>query len=50
MKIGIIGSGHIGSTLAKHFTAAGHAVAVSNSRGPDTLPTLNRNWAGTAAP
>jgi predicted dinucleotide-binding enzyme len=40
MKIGIIGTGHIGSTLAKHFTAIGHEVAVSNSRGPDTLRAL----------
>jgi predicted dinucleotide-binding enzyme len=40
MKIGIIGSGHIGSTLAKHFVLAGHEVAVSNSRGPETLRDL----------
>jgi predicted dinucleotide-binding enzyme len=37
MKIGILGAGHIGSTLARHFAAAGHEVALSNSRGPDTL-------------
>jgi predicted dinucleotide-binding enzyme len=46
MKIGIIGSGHIGSTLAKHFAAAGHAVAVSNSRGPDTLRDLESELGG----
>lgn len=40
MKIGIIGAGNIGSTLARHFTAAGHDVMVSNSRGPDTLRHL----------
>lgn len=40
MKIGIIGSGHVGSTLAGKFVAAGHEVAVSNSRGPDTLRDL----------
>jgi hypothetical protein len=40
MKIGIIGAGHIGSTLARHFTAAGHEVAISNSRGPETLRDL----------
>jgi len=40
MKIGIIGTGHIGSTLAKHLTSAGHEVVVSNSRGPDTLRGL----------
>jgi 8-hydroxy-5-deazaflavin:NADPH oxidoreductase len=40
VRIGIIGVGHIGGTLAKHFVAAGHEVAVSNSRGPDTLAGL----------
>src|SRR5438552_4878802 len=40
MKIGIIGAGHIGGTLARHFSAAGHEVAVSNSRGLDTLADL----------
>jgi|SRR5688572_17647615 len=37
MKIGIIGAGAIGSTLAKHVTAAGYEVVISNSRGADTL-------------
>jgi predicted dinucleotide-binding enzyme len=37
VKIGIIGAGHIGSTLAKRFTDAGHAVTIANSRGPDSL-------------
>ena len=40
MRIGIIGVGHIGGTLARHFVRAGHEVAVSNSRGPDTLQDL----------
>ena len=37
MKIGIIGSGSIGATAARLFVAAGHKVALSNSRGPQTL-------------
>lgn len=37
MRIGIIGAGHIGGTLARRFVDAGHQVAISNSRGPDTL-------------
>ncbi len=37
MKIGIIGSGHIGGTAARLFIEAGHEVAVSNSRGPESL-------------
>jgi 8-hydroxy-5-deazaflavin:NADPH oxidoreductase len=33
MKIGIVGSGNIGSTAARLFVRAGHQVALSNSRG-----------------
>ncbi len=38
--IGLIGSGNIGSTLARLAVAAGHDVALSNSRGPETLADL----------
>ena len=37
MKIGIIGSGKIGGTVAKLFLNAGHEIAVSNARGPQSL-------------
>jgi 8-hydroxy-5-deazaflavin:NADPH oxidoreductase len=37
MRIGVIGTGHVGGTLARHFIAAEHDVAIANSRGPDTL-------------
>lgn len=37
MKIGIIGAGMIGHTVAKLFVQAGHEVAISNSRGPESL-------------
>jgi 8-hydroxy-5-deazaflavin:NADPH oxidoreductase len=40
MKIGIIGSGNIGGTAAKLFVNAGHEVAISNSRGPESLTSL----------
>ena len=40
MKIGIIGAGNIGATTARLFAAAGHDVAVSNSRGPASLEPL----------
>jgi 8-hydroxy-5-deazaflavin:NADPH oxidoreductase len=40
MKIGIIGAGEIGGTLTRRFTALGHEVLVSNSRGPETLKAL----------
>jgi predicted dinucleotide-binding enzyme len=38
--IGFIGSGRIGSTLARLAVDAGHDVVVSNSRGPDSLADL----------
>ena len=38
--IGLIGSGHIGSTVAKLAVAAGYDVVLSNSRGPETLTEL----------
>lgn len=37
MNIGIIGSGNIGSTLARKLQALGHEVLIANSRGPSTL-------------
>jgi 8-hydroxy-5-deazaflavin:NADPH oxidoreductase len=40
MKIGILGSGNIGGTAARLFLAAGHEVALSNSRGPASLSEL----------
>lgn len=40
MRIGIVGTGHIGGTLAQHLVRVGHEVAISNSRGPDTLEAL----------
>src|SRR6476619_2867411 len=38
--IGFIGSGMIGSTVARLSVAAGHNVVMSNSRGPETLREL----------
>ena len=51
--IGLIGSGHIGSALARLAVAHGYDVVVSNSRGPETLTELvaelgDRARAGTA--
>ena len=37
---GFIGSGHIGSTVARLAIAAGHNVVMSNRRGPETLTEL----------
>jgi 8-hydroxy-5-deazaflavin:NADPH oxidoreductase len=38
--IGLIGSGNIGSTVARLAVDAGHDVVLSNSRGPETLQGL----------
>jgi 8-hydroxy-5-deazaflavin:NADPH oxidoreductase len=40
MRIGLIGAGNIGSTLARLAVDHGHEVVVSNSRGPETLTDL----------
>jgi 8-hydroxy-5-deazaflavin:NADPH oxidoreductase len=53
MTIGLIGSGLIGSTVARLAIAQGHDVVLSNSRGPQTLADLvaelgPRARAGTA--
>jgi len=40
MKIGIIGAGQIGGTLARRLAALGHEVSIANSRGPETLAAL----------
>jgi 8-hydroxy-5-deazaflavin:NADPH oxidoreductase len=42
MKIGIIGAGNIGGTLARKLAAAGHEVKLSNSRGPDSIREFAR--------
>ena len=40
MKIGIIGAGNIGGTLAHRLVPLGYEVAIANSRGPETLQKL----------
>jgi predicted dinucleotide-binding enzyme len=54
MRIGLIGAGNIGTTLARLAVEYGHDVMISNSRGPETLAGLvshlgERATAGTAA-
>jgi predicted dinucleotide-binding enzyme len=48
MKIGIIGAGRIGAVAARLFVAAGHEVAISNSRGPMSLHPLVRELGPSA--
>ena len=40
MNIGIIGAGNIGANVARLLAKAGHSVAISNSRGPESLASL----------
>jgi 8-hydroxy-5-deazaflavin:NADPH oxidoreductase len=49
MEIGIIGSGNIGGTLARHLSALGHHVSIANSRGPASLAALSAETGATAA-
>jgi len=40
MRIGVIGAGSMGGTLARHLAGLGHQVAIANSRGPGSLAAL----------
>jgi phosphoglycerate dehydrogenase-like enzyme len=40
MKIGLLGTGYMGKTLARELAAAGHDVKVANSRGPDSIAAV----------
>ncbi|MFH9659716.1 NADPH-dependent F420 reductase [Streptomyces sp. NPDC017248] len=48
MKIGILGTGEIGTTLARTFGARGHDVDVANSRGPETIGSAVREFGARA--
>ncbi|WP_375757817.1 NADPH-dependent F420 reductase [Corallococcus exercitus] len=48
MKIGIIGAGFIGGTLARRWTKLGHEVFIANSRGPETLKDLAKETGAKA--
>jgi predicted dinucleotide-binding enzyme len=48
MKIGIIGSGNIGTALVHHLTKLGHEVMIANSRGPETLKDIASETGATA--
>ena len=50
MKIGIIGAGNIGATLARKFSAAGHQVLLANSRGPESIREIAKEAGATAVP
>ena len=47
--VGFIGSGQIGSAIARLAIEAGHQVVLSNSRGPETLADTAAEREGPAA-
>jgi hypothetical protein len=49
MKIGIIGAGNIGGTLARRLAKLGHQVTIANSRGPESLAAFARESGARAA-
>ncbi|MCU7369933.1 NAD(P)-binding domain-containing protein [Paucibacter sp. O1-1] len=46
MTYSIIGSGNVGSALARQFARSGIAVGVANARGPDSIEALEKEFAG----
>jgi predicted dinucleotide-binding enzyme len=42
MKIGLIGVGNVGATLARKLVAGGHEVKLANSKGAETMRDLAR--------
>ena len=48
MKIGVIGTGNIGGTLARKLSAAGHDVRVANSRGLEGVRVFANEIIATA--
>ncbi|MFE2524555.1 NADPH-dependent F420 reductase [Streptomyces sp. NPDC059382] len=49
MRTGVIGTGRIGSTLARILVAAGHEVVLANARGPRSLDPLIAELGPTAS-
>jgi 8-hydroxy-5-deazaflavin:NADPH oxidoreductase len=47
MKIGILGIGNIGGTLARKLSAAGHEVCVANSKGPEDVRSFAQTIGAT---
>ena len=50
MRIGIIGAGNLGATLAARLTRLGHQVVIANSREPQALPGVAARTGATPVP
>ena len=48
MKIGFVGTGNIGGTLARKLSAKGHDVRVANSKGPEGVRAFANELGATA--
>ena len=46
MTYSIIGSGNVGSALARQFARSGIAVGIANARGPESIASLQKELAG----
>jgi Predicted dinucleotide-binding enzymes len=46
MRLAVIGAGFIGRAVAQLALAAGHAVMLSNSRGPQTMSSVRSGIPG----
>jgi hypothetical protein len=44
MRIGFIGAGNVTQVMGRHLLNAGHTIAVCNSRGPETLAGLIKEF------
>ena len=49
MRIGVIGAGELGGTLARQLARLGHKVLIANSRGPENLTALAAEIGATPA-
>ena len=49
MKVGIIGAGSMGTTLARHLAKLRHDVSIANARGPESLAALAAEVGATPA-
>src|SRR5262245_30036236 len=49
MRIGVIGAGYMGGTLARRLAELGHQVSIANSRGAETLTALATGTGATPA-
>src|SRR5882757_10042740 len=44
MRIGFIGAGNVTKVMGRHLLNAGHTIAICNSRGPETLAELIKEF------